>query len=485
MRQKDGYMFPRGRSGEEHGIAMVTAVMVTMVVTILGLVSLRMSLHSADSTASNRKRVQAVGAAEAGLDFALARIQKPVFGFPCALTDTLQTSPTLARYSAKITYFDGYPTGTPLACTATDPPVLAAGTPKGALIVSRGTTNAKAFGDRTMEALVRLEPLAGGVGFDKAIFSDSSISVANNTDVYGENGPDGDVYTNGDFVCDVGNQNYRGNITAAGAKTGTTGSISFLQKCTVEGDLYGRGHVKTTNNALIAHDIKTSQGNITLSNSTEVRHDAIAGGTINGGIVRNNRKAGASLPDPPVQALPTLNYDETAWTTKGYVATVNNDCATVNSDIVSKAAAGAPRLIRTACPVTLDMKLKLNNDLAIFADGGFVMQNNFDLLSVNSTVRDMHFIVPSSAATAPCVTPGITTGTGSTFYDTVHYLMFTPCKITLRNANGGYGQIYGGTVSIENNFTFHYAPMPVFGATTTSPTSTFTLDIAYKREISN
>ncbi|HVE46376.1 MAG TPA: hypothetical protein VNA57_06480 [Acidimicrobiales bacterium] len=464
---------------DESGFAIVTAVMVIMIVTILGLVTLRLSLHSSDTTASNRKRVQAVGAAEAGIDFALARMQKDA-ALPCTLADTLQTEPTISRYSATITYRDA--NGVVLACPAGG--FLTSGTPKTAVIVSQGTTNAKAFGNRAMQALVRLDPAVGSTGFDKAIFSNSTITVANNTDVYGENGPDGDIYTNGDFVCDSGNQHYRGNIIAP------AGSISFLQKCTVDGDLYARNDVKTTNNALIAHDIKSSKGNIALSGATEVRHDAIANGTNTGGIVRNNRVAGANIPDPVVQSMPTLDFDAAAWTAGGYNdQTTINDCSTGSTSplyaaIKSIETATAPKLIRTTCKVFLTRDLKLNRNLAIFADGGFDMSNNFNLMSTASTVRDMHFIVPSSAVTTtPCVEPGIKTDTGSTFFDTVHYLMYTPCKITLKNANGGYGQIYGGTVSIENNFTFHYAPVSVFGATNTTPATTYTLDIAYKREI--
>jgi len=62
-------------SKDESGIAMVTALLVTMVVLLLGVVVVALSAHNVSQSAFDRKRVQSIGAAEAGLDSYLSALQ--------------------------------------------------------------------------------------------------------------------------------------------------------------------------------------------------------------------------------------------------------------------------------------------------------------------------------------------------------------------------------------------------------------------------
>jgi len=53
---------------EERGIAMVTALLVSLVVLFLSIVVVALSLHNSTISSFDRKRIQAVDAAEAGID---------------------------------------------------------------------------------------------------------------------------------------------------------------------------------------------------------------------------------------------------------------------------------------------------------------------------------------------------------------------------------------------------------------------------------
>ncbi|MCA1727150.1 MAG: hypothetical protein LC722_05725, partial [Actinobacteria bacterium] len=57
---------------DEEGIAMITAMLVGMVTLSLSLVSVQLAVHNSGQSSYDRKRVQAIHAAEAGLDAYLA-----------------------------------------------------------------------------------------------------------------------------------------------------------------------------------------------------------------------------------------------------------------------------------------------------------------------------------------------------------------------------------------------------------------------------
>src|SRR5207247_2428995 len=113
--------------------------------------------------ARDRKRVDAVSAAEAGLDATMATIQAAVidtsqgqYTLPCSpVTDTLPETPT-AKYAVTVNYYTTYPpSGDPMAC----PPTSA---PAAATLTSTGTSVTGALSaSRTMEAEARLTPVYG------------------------------------------------------------------------------------------------------------------------------------------------------------------------------------------------------------------------------------------------------------------------------------------------------------------------------------
>ena len=82
----------RRAGGGEDGLAMVTAVLVLSVVALTTITVVQLSNHNAEQSAFDRNRLQAVNAAEAGLDDYLS-------GLPTVTPWTLRSSSTSSRHS--------------------------------------------------------------------------------------------------------------------------------------------------------------------------------------------------------------------------------------------------------------------------------------------------------------------------------------------------------------------------------------------------
>ena len=70
----------------------------------------------------------------------------------------------------------------------------------------------------------------------------------------------------------------------------------------------------------------------------------------------------------------------------------------------------------------------------------------------------------------------------------MNVLLYTPCTVSISNGTTGYGQVYGGTVNVQNNFAAHYVPIPtVPGATGGGSASrtALTLAVVYERQIAS
>jgi hypothetical protein len=60
--------------------------------------------------------------------------------------------------------------------------------------------------------------------------------------------------------------------------------------------------------------------------------------------------------------------------------------------------------------------------------------------------------------------------------------------VSVANGSTGYGQVYGGVVSAQNNYTAHYVPVPaVPGATGggSANSTALTLAVVYERQIAS
>jgi len=470
---------------QENGIAMITVMLTSMVVIGLSLTAVQLSQHGLSSTATDRKRIQAVDAAEAGLDITLAALQaNPYPTLPCTVAGTLSDVPTTASYSVAITYYPTFPpSGAPLTCASG-----VSAQPAAAELASTGDTQSAVGGKRQMDALVKLSPVAGSSsGFNRAIFSDQGPVLNNTLTINGYSGQDGDIYSNGNVTCN--------NAATVHGSVYTQGTAFLNNGCNITVDLYAKGNLTTNNASSIGHDAISSQGNISLGNTSTVSHDATAKGTNTGGTVTGQRRSNQTgIPDPPTASLPTLNWNAAAWTSAGYtLVDEGTNCTQAHNDIATMNTATVNTVYRItgSCQVTWtnNETVTVARDLAVVADGGFLWNNSFKLKSsVAGLKHKVWWIVPSDAVTvsSPCqssdggVHDMLANNANSSTSD-ITVFFYTPCNISMNNAISGGGQIYGGRVKINNAFTLNYVPADIPGAASAT-TTLYTVAISYKRE---
>src|SRR2546425_3192855 len=262
-------MFIRCR--DERGIAMVTALLVSMVLLFLSIAVIALSLHNSTQSAFDRKRVQAIGAAEAGIDVYLSALTTMPDSTACQPIDQdLQTSPP-AHYHVTITLYSDWPPATQIACPAQPGQPLPA-QPLGALVRSKGTAvnvGNPAAVSRTMEMQVRLVPIFGG--FNKAIFSNDQLNFQNKMTENGYQGNDGDVYTNGDFTL--------GNNTLISGTVYAQGSATIGQGV-VKANVWAKKFVDLSSGIQVFANTTSSTSSIALSNNSHIYGNAKAGTSI-------------------------------------------------------------------------------------------------------------------------------------------------------------------------------------------------------------
>src|SRR5438128_220874 len=243
-----------------------------MVVVSLAVVVVGLSLHNVNSSSSDRKRVDAVDAAEAGIDATLSSFRSVIIAaLPCpgdaSLTSTLNTTP-VAQYTVTPYYYATYPaTGSPLTCAAAR--ALDPG-PAGMLLVSQGTavlSGSPTAVSRTMETEVQLTPMFGGL--QQAVFSDKVLNFQNKFTINGNVSNDGDVYTNGNYSM--------GNNTTIGGSVYAQGYASISQG-TVKRHIWANSYVDLHNISVFGN--ATSSTSYINLDSAHVYGNAKAGTTL-------------------------------------------------------------------------------------------------------------------------------------------------------------------------------------------------------------
>lgn len=488
----------------EDGVALVVAVAVAGLVSILCVTLVTVTLSETRGSGRERQRAEAVQFAEGQVDTTLAQIQSSApTTLPCAGTGQSAVSgPDVIDAATTVTYYDAV--GNEVACSAAGPVAEVTS----ALVSTTATSQALAGAapaERTVETLVNLTPTVEVDGLDKAIFGNSGVRLANHGEIFGQDGiPDADIYTNGNFVCD-NNQQYHGSIYAQG-------SISMSSTCTVDVDVWaGTGFTANNTGVTIKGDVKVGNGSAAFN----AKGATVAGTVTTSGSIAGNAWRGVNCPAkctegaapgmPPAQDFPQLPYDDSvraAWaapppTGGGFVKfkQIDTGCnPTGDSNEPGKWLLDnadnllGPTILRTSCSIKLQKNsgvLELNDDLVIFADGGFDISNSLTIRSTDDDQRNLYFIQPWDAVAAhPCMSDGIKLENRVTLESTVDLLMYSPCSIRKANNADHFGQVYaGGNAVVDNKLTMHYRPVPVWGIANKQTVLTgYTLDVVYKRE---
>jgi len=352
---------------------------------------------------------------------------------------------------------------------------------------------------RTMETLVQLKPKYAN-DLDRAIFGDAGVTVSNNFDLYGQTGPDADVYTNGNFSC-AHNEHFRGSIYAQG-------TISLSNTCTVDVNANSKtGFTMSDSGAYVGGDVLVSNGPANITAGTVAGKVKATSVTPTSYCTSNPNKCvigTGAAPAPPSIAFPQMGTSTTGWQNAGYTVVNLSACDNSNNSPdgflanQGQSLTGKTLIVVTGnCPLRFKTNVKtvaLNQDVAVFDPYGIDLENSLTFTSKDSTSHYLYFVQPYGSTCGPATGSsgsgtfplGIYLGNLVTMDPTISELLYTPCDVHKANQSSTFGQIYaGGTAYVDNKTDAHYVPIPVFDVTATKRVLSYTSDILYKREVLN
>lgn len=406
--------------GDERGVGVVTALMVTLVVFAVGVTWTGVGIHEVQSSSYERQREQALNAAEAGVNMAVGRLasDQSYAGGSGVLGDNT------GRYSVAVA-----------PVNPSDPANL------GRIITSTGTS-AKAT--RKVQQQVAIVP---DTGFKYALFaSPQGITGDNNLTVTG------DVYSYAD--------------------------VSFSNFSKVFGTVVSLGNVTTANNCTIGGDVKAA-GNVTISGpSTTVTGSVYAGGDVTVyGKVQGDVQAGGTVtvagtgsvagtitqrlapPAPPALVPPTFS-----WSSANYpspqtwpAAAAFNASWALNRNAFGGAhrVLGGDSVLNT---VSLDQKTTLTGDTTIVTDGPVSISRDI----ANSSPGNVTLVVVSFSSQYPA----IDFSNNVTLPTSVDVLFFAPNgTVRFNNLKDFHGTVYAKQIVLSQQFTLAWSPVKPPGFT--------------------
>jgi hypothetical protein len=501
----------KGLHSDERGVALVTALLVSMIVVALGLVAVGVSLHDTSASSLDRKRTQAVDAAEAGLDSFFAQLTTTDnSSMPCPLTVgdpnesvDLPTNPS-AHFDLYVAFYSTWPPGSSPDLTCAQ--VQGGAIPAAALVKSVGSATAAAVPtmvQRTMEATIHLTPIFGG--FNKAIFSDKQLGFGNKFTLNGNGGNNGDVYTNGNFSLS-NNTLLKGSVYAQGSAT--------IGQGIVNADVWAKNAVSLSNGIQVLGNATSSTSSITLDSNSTVFGNAKAGTSVSGGTINGTITQNSPSGPPPQLSMPKYcwpgcdaqgnpnNSTQQAFADLGYTLQTYTTCAAAQTDIANWFGASGGDyvvVVNSATPCGLsyggNTTTNVQGNLAIFFTGGttdtggttsvFSTSNNVTFNGTGSNPYQLYIVRSWESGlcpTNPIATPNFSVS-NSTSFNNLTLFIYTPCRVDFGNNNAGgvNGQIIGGQVNITNQMVMNYVPViaPAFNLIG------YNSGISYLREIAN
>ncbi len=514
------------RTRGDNGYTMPMVMLVTMIAIAIGVALATSIIFTTNQVSLGRERVQARGAAEAGIDIALAAIEQSQGStVPCSLSGTSSSAtndgPFPPSYTVSISYRDA--SGAELACS---PGAGTTSPPGEAVITSVGASAPGIVGgqpaERTMEAAVRLR--AGTASwadtFGKAVFSQSSVVLDNRWSLLGANA---DFYTGGNFDC-RNSSRFEGSVYGQG-----TGSLT--NSCQIVGDLWTKGAITTSTSGIsVGGSVKSSTGGLTMGNNPVPigGNIVLAGALVSsngrqptvGGTISQNL---GTFENPPEQTFPRVTFDQADWTEDGwdylgwrdYIAGIRtvppaaswwtnssaNFChiakagwslnkamvTPVNKTVVDARASGQCDSGRLE--FSNNNELKLRNDFTIIASN-FVHSGNLTITSVDASgnpstePRILRIIVPwttgESCAASPSTTMSFANST--TISSSVSTFLYTSGNLEMSNLVTFKGQIYGCKVTPHNNMTLTFEAIGGPAESDGQLGSNYEADVLYKRD---
>jgi hypothetical protein len=458
----------RLRRRSEEGVALITALLVSFVVLALAVAAVSISHHNLDQSSYDRRRVQAIAAAEAGVDYYFSHVASVASGaISCSLNGTVGSGP--GTFAVQASFFDSG--GSPLACGTANPSWV--------LLESTGRAKANVTPARKLQAYVRLTPGATAP-FDNSnvLYAHGNLNFKANTQVGGSQYNDANIYVNGN-VSLAANSTVYGNLNVQG-------SVTMGSNSEAKGDVLAGTAIVMESNSKVRGNATSSTSTITLQAAkTTIYKKGTAAGTVTGGTVVEGRVQNVGpMPLPPTKPYPTFNYVESDWTAAGYTPRNydSTQCGQAVTDIGNWFGAGSGSYVlrvSPACTMTFTSSVTVKGNLAIITDGSFVLNTPTRFTPATGTGPWNVLIFAGLTGTAGC---NVTANTNTGFDSGLKVLVYTHENCTVNfdsNSAMSEGQVMGGTINYQKSSSFKFAKVAVPG----TPSGGLNQDVVYKREI--
>jgi hypothetical protein len=475
----------------EEGVALVTGLLVSMVVLILSVSAVSLSIHNTGASSYDRRRLQSIDAAEAGIDayFSMlgttrfSQVPNHIFGTgttnaSCVLTGSLSGTPT-ATYTVTPTFYSnstGDESSGATACPERFNRALSTGLTRYVVLRSVGVVAGQAAPARTMMSKARLSVTTTSANFPSAaIYAHGNASLSANIDLYSASGRnDANIYSDQSLTVTT-RTSIRGSLYVQGSVTIANGNFW------ARGDVWANNAL-TVSGGRIDGTAISSTSTIGISGNTSVFNAKAAGAiTVQSpparvyGTVSPNT---AGIGPPPSYSYPTYTWNAADW--PDYITATS--CLAAQSAITGWDPVVHPNLyIRlTGCSdLSVPQKSNVPGNLGIISDGSITLPVGTNLATTSTTPYRVYFI---AGVTGTCgnFLANSNSGVGAN----LKTLIYTPgsCSATMEsNSSFASGQIFAGTVTMRSNapFTFESVSLP---GTTDEPVGSL-VDIVYKREI--
>jgi Tfp pilus assembly protein PilX len=444
------------RRRDERGIALITAIMLSMVATMFVITTMYVAFHDQTSSAHNRSWGQALHVAESGVHQAIAYLQNSSGAVP---SGTQTGTTTEGSYQYRI-----------VAQSRNRYQIDAVGT----------VGNAGA-----LQASRRLRvSMAPPVSFRYALFSLSDVTLKNNFTVCGDiyAGTNFEVDNNNSVLASTDSSCSTSSNVGTGSVTAATGYISMGNGTSIDGDAWSGGYTSGgvgISGGSIGGDAKASSSTPGCTDDASHSKYKISGGSVAGdatawgaitSTVSGTKSANTCTLASESQAMPPFTFNSGNYSS---VHTYNFNVASEYTAFNTYLNANKNSLSGTfyltggssSTPVTLN-GVTVSGDLTVVATGSPIEGGNgIDASGTSDKIVVLASWYTPSGGAASCAGNGGNPGDCAIGFknnfspDDVNtaVLLYAPNGgIAMKNNAAFSGAVYGLNVQFKNNMELDY-----------------------------
>jgi hypothetical protein len=468
---------------DERGIAMVSAMLVTLVVTSLAATGFALATHNSQQSGNDRRRVDSIAAAEAGIDAYLQYIATaPTTGTACSLPNGTLTATPPATYVVSATYYTGTDAATQIPCSGG---VLSGSTAPGAILIhSVGTAAGRS---RTMEAWYGLVPNSTvTTAFTGAVYSYKDATFSGGSAQFSSNTHQGNLY------AETGNINLSGSSLIDGVIAARAGTVTLSGSAQGLGDVTAYSTLATSGGVIIWGNGRSSMGannNGAIIKGTEYWCSSKQGV----GLAGTTKECNSTLPTDQggfpyfswtdFQAN-NAKFHEGAYTIQSFNTGSNNDCTNAHNYIMTGPTGNNAVYIGTNCTLNFPGgAIPVNGNIAVVSVGSLNLSGGSYFNPPNSNTGFHLRLEFNINSTAPaCTSNGIAFSGGSSTGAGVQAELRTPCYANFSGGSfSGTGSVLAGNVNFSGGSSIN--AMPSEDGTHIVNGSGFIEKFQYRREI--